>query len=188
MLRALHLSSIRQCKVYSISPIAYPLPHPPKVKAYSIAKCVLTPDNAHIPTSDPFSRAMAEIAAHAPALRYNADSICYTDGSKYGTSITSAWVHPETNGEQALSLRDPPSPQRTSFRGELIGLHAALHSPAFPWNAPLHVMTDSLTGLLLVNAHLVRPAHLRHNKHRWLVAAIAQNLLARQAPTYLTKF
>ena len=131
---------------------------------------------------------MAEIQQHPPELMYDASQVCYTDGSKHGTSITAAWVHPATPAQHAVSLPIcPSSPHRTSFRGGLIALHEALHSPTFPIDVPLHIMTDSLTGLHLANAHLVRPAHLRYHKHRWLIAAIAQNLLARPARVCLTK-
>ena len=48
-------------------------------------------------------------------------------------------------------------------------------------------MTDSLTSLYLVNGYLVRPHQFCYHKHRWLVAAIAQNLLSRTASVRLTK-
>ena len=186
VVQAMRASSVSQYFVHGLTPIAYPLPQPPCIRAYQSAMQPAFPDAAS--TDGPcYNQAMAEIALQAPTLKYDADSICYTDGSKYGSSITAAWVHPETDAQQALSLPGPSSPQRTSFRGELIAIHAALHSSHFPGHAPLHIMTDSLSGLQLTNAHLVRPAHLQYNKHRWLIAAIAQNMLARPAPTYLTK-
>ena len=187
MTRALRTLGVRGFHVYNLTPVMHPLPMPPRISAYALSiHCSLLP---HAPVrSIAFAdRAMQEIHPHCPALRHDANSLCYTDGSKYGTSITAAWVHPANNASEALALPGPSSPQRTSFRGELIALHAALHSPNFPVTEPLHIMTDSLVGMHLSQAHLVRPNQLRFHKHRWLLAAIAQNMLARLAPAYLAK-
>ena len=53
---------------------------------------------------------------HPPALQYTADVNCCTDGSKPGTSISSAWVHPAGGASGALALPGPSSPQGTSFK------------------------------------------------------------------------
>ena len=132
-------------------------------------------------------RALAEILPQAPSLKLVADSIVYTDGSKRGTSITAAWVHPGNAFSEAMSIPGPSSAQHTALRGELVAIHAALHSPQLPSAQPLHVMTDSLTSLYLIAAYLVRPTQFRFHKHRWLIAAIAQSTLLRSAPVLLTK-
>lgn len=48
-------------------------------------------------------------------------------------------------------------------------------------------MTGSLTGMHLSQAPLVRPDHLQFHKHKWLLAAFAQNMLARPAAIYLVE-
>ena len=80
-------------------------------------------------------------------------------------------------------------PQRTPLRAELIALNSVLYSilQLFPLCRPLHFMTGSLTSLYLVDGYLVRPHLFCYHKHRWLVAAIAQNLLSRTASVRLTK-
>ena len=132
-------------------------------------------------------RALAEILQQPPPLQWDAASIVYTDGSKHGTSITAAWVHPASGQSHAVHLPGPPSAQRTSLRGELAAIHEAIHSPQFPLYRPLTLGTDSLTSSQLISAHMVRPTQLRFHKHRWLIAAIAQNLLSRVAPVRIMK-
>ena len=73
------------------------------------------------------------------------------------------------------------------MRGELLAIHAALHSQSFPMDQSMHLMTESLISLYLIAAYLVRPSHVRYHKHIWLVAAITQNVVARQGPVLLTK-
>ena len=53
-------------------------------------------------------------------------------------------------------------------------------------------MTDSQTSLFLVAAYMVRPYHLKFNKHNgsWqtlMLPNIAQNIMARTAPVRLSK-
>ena len=130
---------------------------------------------------------VARVLTDMPPLLLDADSVVYTDGSCRGTSLTAAWVQPSTGRSQTLRLLGPSSAQRTPLRGELVAIHAALHSPHFPPDLPLDLMTDSLTSQQLASAYLVRPTHLRFHKHRFLVAAIAQNLVMRRAPVRIMK-
>ena len=95
---------------------------------------------------------MAEVADSAPPLRLNAQDIVYTDGSKVGTSITAAWVHPATAASEALSIPGLPSAQWTPVRGEVVAIDVALHSPRIPLCHPLDLMTDSLTSLQMTSA------------------------------------
>ena len=102
-------------------------------------------------------RALQEIALAPPALRFDAHSIVYTDGSKKGTLMSAAWIHPSSGNRANMQLAVSSGPQRTPLRAELIALSSVLHSPLFPLCRALH---DSLTGLYLVNGYLVRPHQL----------------------------
>ena len=141
----------------------------------------------HVTPADWCAQAMSQILDARPPLRFDADSIVYTDGSKQGPSITAAWVQPSTMATQSLILGGSASPQRTPVRAELVALHAALHSPSFPLDQPLTMMTDSLTSQQLLATHLVRPNQHVYHHYRWLVSALPQNLLARDAPVSLMR-
>ena len=82
-----------------------------------------------------------------PALLLDAGAIVYTDGSKFGASITAAWVHPASQRSYACRLEGESSPQRTALRGELVAIYSALHSRHFLMHEPIHIMTDSKTSL-----------------------------------------
>ena len=129
----------------------------------------------------------ASILPQLPTLKYDPAAIVYTDGSKQGTSLTAAWTTLTGAHQASFALPPESSPQRTVLRAELAAIHDVLHSPQFHHDDPIHIMSDSLTSLQLISAHLNRPHTLMYNKHRWLVAAIAQNLLARSGPVRLTK-
>ena len=88
------------------------------------------------------------------ALRFDADPIMYTDGSKQGPSITAAWIQPSTMAGQSLIVGGSALPQRTPVRAELVALHAVVHSHSFPPDQPLTMMTDSLTSQQLVATNL----------------------------------
>ena len=98
------------------------------------------------------TQAMSQIVEALPALRFDADSVVYNNGSKQRSSIIDAWVQLSIMAEQALSLCDPASPRRTPVRAELA---AALQSPSSPLDQPLTIMTDRLTSHQLIAAHLV---------------------------------
>ena len=133
------------------------------------------------------SQALAEIQDGPPPLLMDAASIVYTDGSKRGTSITAAWVHPAGSQSGVVTLPGPLQAQSTPLRGELAAIYEAVHSSDFPLYRRLTLMTDSLTALYLIHAYIRTPTLLRFHKHRWLVAAIAQNLLSRTAHVCLLK-
>ena len=173
-------------EVYALADILQPLPAPPTMSAMVAA---VNPTFHVEPTaqSGVVAAFTACIAEAPPALKLHAPSIVYTDGSKKDSSITAAWVHPQTQSSELLYLPGPSTLRSTALRGELLAIHAALHSPRFPLDEPLHLMTDSLTSLYLIAAYLVRPSHFRFHKHRWLVAAIAQQLVSRQAAVHISK-
>ena len=181
-LAALHMT---RCCIHPVGPHAAPLPAPPLMSRLALA--VHPPSMAILPPATVASELLASIAFQAPPLRLQASEIVYTDGSKRGTSITAAWVHPRTGTAQMLSVPGPSTPQSTALRGELVAIHAALQSGSLSSDHPLHIMTDSLTSLYLIAAYLVRPTQLLFHKHKWLVADIAQRLVCQERPVRLTK-
>ena len=146
-----------------------------------------SPPSSNSNSGDLFAQALAEICATPPALQWDAASIVYTDGSKRGTSITAAWVHPASGSSNVVMLPGPLQAQSTALRGELAAIYEAVHSSSFPLYRQLTLMTDSQTALYLIHAYIRTPTLLRFHKHRWLVAAIAQNLLSRTAPVRMLK-
>ncbi|MCJ1425311.1 hypothetical protein MMC29_003199 [Sticta canariensis] len=126
-------------------------------------------------------------AAEVPPLQMQPDTVVYTDGSKQGTSITAALVHPVSSTSAAMVVPGPSSAQRPPVRGELSASHSVAHAAEPPSARPLDLLTDSLTSLQMLAAHLVRPTHHLHHKHRWLISSLAQRLLYRPAPVRLMK-
>ena len=74
-----------------------------------------------------FDRALQEIALVPPALRFVADSIVYTDGSKKGTSMSAAWIHPSSGNSAGSSCGSSSSSRSSSIRSSKLAILAALN-------------------------------------------------------------
>ena len=175
---ALHAADIARYVIHTVNAVPSPLPQPPHLRAFAAA--ILSPETSQFPSDSPCAqRAWSEVLPQAPPLRFDPQAITYTDGSKQGTSLTAAWVRLDHNQSQSVRINEDLGARNTPLRGELTGLHAAMHTVHAPYCQPLHIMTDSRVSLLLIAAHLVRPNHHRYHKHRWLVVALSQNALTR---------
>ena len=159
-----------------------------RVAGYDSA-CTLAVPHRHLAcsTQDVRRGFSTEVLPQVPPLRYAAEDFVYTDASKRGTSITAAWAQPGRGVSQQVSLPPPSKPERTIGRGELAAIHTALHSGLHPGHIPMHIATDSLTSLQLISGYMESPHDYRLHKHRWLVAAIAQNIIARPGFVKLSK-
>ena len=186
--QALNASGAHASQLHTIHDVPTTLPHLP-FKLSRRWRHALSPPTptSQIPDHALRERALAEIQPQPPPLKWDAASMVYTDGSKLGASVTAAWTHPASGRSHAVQLPRPSCAQRTALRAELGAIHDALHSPHFPMYRPLTLATDSLNSQHLVSAHIARPTSLRFHKHRWLIAAIAQNLLCRVAPVRILK-
>ena len=169
--------------VMPIEPITTPLPRPMRLTGHAMA--LISPGVHGFPCPDVVASMLAAILPAPPPLQLHAHDIVYTNGSKKDNSITAAWVHMASGRSQVLCLPGPSSHRSTALRGELMAIHVAL--AASPGTSALHLMTDSLTSLYIIAAHLVRPTQHRHHKHRWLIEAIVHALLCRSAPVHLSK-
>ena len=169
--------------IMEVQPILAPLPKPMRLAVY--AKALPLPAVVCPTCDDVMMSLLAAIKPAPPPLKLHAPEIVYTDGSKKDSSLTAAWVHMATGRSQVLSLPGPSSHRSTALRGELMAIHAALASST--GTQLLHLMTDSLTSLYIIAAHLMRPTQHRYHKHRWLIQAITHNLLCRSAPARLSK-
>ena len=131
--------------------------------------------------------ALAESQPQPSLLKWDAASMVCTDGSKQGATVTAACVHPASGHSYVVQLPCPSCAQRTALGAELGAIHDAVSSPHFPMYRPLTLAIDSLNSEHLVSAHIARPTSLRFHKQRWLIAAIAQNLLHHVAPVRILK-
>ena len=128
--------------------------------------------------------------------------LCWADMHTYAYIPIKAMMREIVNLEQAINqsayecLGTQLRPSRPDFHPQFkIGICdfkqtvwdlAQIHQTIDWYDQPLgsyHIPTDSQTSQQLIQAYLTRPHHLRFHKHKCLVAAVAQNLLTRAAPT-----
>ncbi len=113
-------------------------------------------------------------------LRFDSQQIVYTDGSKRGSSVTAA-----SDTTIMLRVQGQVGQLNNNIRAELAGIHRALHH--VPLDTGITLLTDSLTGIQMVNSMMCRPEHMRFHKHKPMLSQIMQRIACRTAPTNVYK-
>ena len=115
-----------------------------------------------------------------PPLGVDPASIIYTDASLKRGGPLGCGVYDASNGRKYSYRAQGPV-----LYGELLAILVALTLRA-P-DLPVHILSDSLIGLLLINRAVFFAASVSTHAHARLLQAIASRLLSRTAPTTLGK-
>ncbi len=118
-------------------------------------------------------------------LRFDSNALVYTDGSKSKTSVTAAVYFAARQTVRMMRVAGHPGQLNTALRGELAGIHEALHHTAR--DLPITLLTDSLTSIHLINATMYRCESQKTHKHRHIINQIVQRLATRTAATTVYK-
>ena len=134
---------------------------------------------ATTPPPAPPSIPLPEAFTQPPQLRYDKSQFVYTDGSKVGTAIGASVFDPTQKAVWRISFKDHDGRINTNLRAELAAIFCALSNT--PARTQLHILTDSLTSLQLINTVLYNPERLRFHKHKHMLHATMAHILLRES-------
>ena len=121
--------------------------------------------------------------------RFKSPGIVFTDSSMLGQSLTGAVYRGSPYMVQQFKITTSCPSLHTVLHGELAAIHRALtiFGGTISPSEPLILMTDSLTGIYLIQQAIYTPERIRTHKHKQILTEIVHLLVSRTQPVEIYK-